>query len=261
MKRALRVLVVDDERLSRETGVLQLRKAGHTAVAVENAYKALDALDSDRWDVVLCDLRMPGKDGLSLLRTIRHDYPGLDVVLMTAYGTVETAVQAMHAGAADYLTKPFHFEELEHRLSKLAELRQYREEVRSLRKRIADGAERTGIIGRSHAMTEVMRNVETYAGHDASVLVTGETGTGKELVSRALHERGSRANGPFVPVPCGAIPGELAESELFGHEKGAFTGATDRRRGKFQEATSGTQFLDETDEFVTDHQSGFDGAP
>lgn len=244
----LAVLVVDDGRLVRETTMRQLRDAGFTADAVENGYLALDHLSAGDWDVVVCDLRMPGMDGLELLRRIRADHPSVDVIVMTAFGTVKTAVTAMQDGAADYLTKPFHFQELELRLHTLGQLRGYRKQVSDLRSLLENGAASRRILGTSPRILEVIKLVHTFAAHSVPVLVTGETGTGKEVVARALHEAGPRALGPFVAIPCGAIPTELAESELFGHEKGAFTGASALRQGAFERAHRGTLLLDDVDD-------------
>ncbi|MBI4702739.1 MAG: sigma-54-dependent Fis family transcriptional regulator [Deltaproteobacteria bacterium] len=246
---ALRVLVVDDERISRETAVRQLRDACFVAAAADSGQGALERLSTQPWDVVLCDLRMPGMDGLALLRAVRRDWRDIDVIVMTAYGTVETAVEAIKDGAADFLTKPFSFQELEHRLRKLEELRGVRREVRGLRALLADDEEQCcGIVGRSPAMRELTERLRSFARHLAPVLITGETGTGKEMVSRALHQLGPRSHRPFVAVACGAIPTELAESELFGHEKGAFTGATGQRFGAFERADGGTLLLDDVDD-------------
>jgi len=248
-EKSLGVLVVDDERLSRQTAVRQLRDAGFEADAVDNGYRALERLEVQRWDVVLCDLRMPGLDGIELLRTVVQKHPGVDVVVMTAYGTVETAVAAIKHGAADYLTKPFRFQELEHRLRKLAELRRVREEVSGLRALLSETDDpSSGIVGRSPKMREVRQKIDTFAAHTAPALITGETGTGKEMVARSLHQHGPRARQPFVAVACGAIPSELAESELFGHEKGSFTGATGQRQGAFERADGGTLLLDDVDD-------------
>lgn len=254
MKNGLRVLVVDDERLTRVMTVRQLREAGFVADAVTNGYASLESVAAGRWDVVLCDLRMPGMDGLEVLRSLRRDQPEVDVLVMTAYASVETAVAAMQAGAADYLTKPFHFEELELRLRKLGELRGYRREVRDLRARLETGAH-SGLVGGCPEIRAVIKRVATFAGHTAPVLVTGETGTGKEVVARALHQAGTRSGGPFVPVACGAIPKTLAESELFGHERGAFTGASARRPGAFERASGGTLLLDDVDDLPLELQA------
>ncbi len=244
----LRVLVVDDDRLSRRTTARLLGDAGYHAESVENAYRALDALVAEPWDVILCDLRMPGMDGLELMEAVKREHPDVGFIVMTAYATVETAVSALKGGAADYITKPFRFQELDHRLHRIAELRGYQHEIQRLRRLLDDSGERSGIMGRSPAIMRVLELVATYADHAAPVLVTGETGTGKELVARALHDRGSRAGQPFVPVACGAIPGELAESELFGHERGAFTGATSQRIGAFERANHGSLLLDDIDD-------------
>ena len=242
------VLVVDDERLSRQTTVRQLRSVGFGAEAAENGYGAADRLSQGGVDIVLCDLRMPGMDGIGLLRHARRAHPDVDVLLMTAYGTVETAVEAMQLGAADYLTKPFQFTQLEHRLRKLCELRTYRSQVGELQQMLAESQGFGGIVGRDAGVHRARELIRVFADHAAPVLVTGETGTGKELVARGLHQRGPRARRPFVPLACGAIPKELAESELFGHEKGAFTGAASQRIGAFERANGGTLLLDDVDD-------------
>jgi len=242
-------LVVDDERLSREATVRQLRAAGFVADAVENGYLALESLANESWDVVVSDLRMPGVDGLELLGTVRKEHPEVDVIVMTAYGTVETAVAAIKQGAADYLNKPFRFQELEHRLRKLSELRGFRKEVSALRALLTEGEDVCcGLVGTSPSMRQVQQLIRTYAEHGAPVLITGETGTGKEMVTRAIHQLSPRVNKPLVAVACGAIPTDLAESELFGHERGAFTGAVGQRQGAFQRADGGTLMLDDVDD-------------
>ncbi|MFQ5928390.1 MAG: sigma-54-dependent transcriptional regulator [Acidobacteriota bacterium] len=250
----LRVLVVDDERLSRETTTQQLRDAGYDAKAVENAFQALQHLEEDRWDVVVTDLRMPTMNGLEFLKEIKGRSPEVEVILMTAYGTVETAVAAMHEGAADFLTKPFSFHELEVRLRKLTKLREIQRELNRLKAALDQSQAFSGLVGRSAVMRQVYERVELFAQNIAPVLIAGESGTGKELVARALHERSSRAHGPFVALGCGAIPSELAESEIFGHEKGAFTGAIQRRRGSFERAHRGSLLLDDVDDLPLDIQ-------
>ena len=252
---SLAVLIVDDERLSRVTTARQLSDAGYTAMAVASGEAALGELAAGAWDVVLTDLRMPGIDGIALLERVVRDYPGTDVILMTAFATVDTAVRALKNGAADYLTKPFHFDALHHRLKRLAQVRKYRSEVASLRARLAAHDESHGLIGTSTALRRAVRQVQTFAPHDAPVLITGETGTGKEVVARALHKLSRRETGPFVAIACGAIPSTLAESELFGHERGAFTGASTRRAGAFERADGGTLLLDDVDDLPLEIQA------
>ncbi len=251
----LSVLVVDDERISRQTTAEQLQGVGYIAEAAENAYAALKRLRERSWDVVLTDLRMPGMDGLDLLSELRRDFPATAVVLMTAYATVETAVSAMQQGAADYLTKPFSFAELQARLVRLDRERQSKAELSRLRALLNEQCATHGIVGRAPAMDRVRERIQLFASSDAPVVVTGETGTGKELVARAIHAAGPRAKRPFVAIGCGAIPRDLAESELFGHEKGAFTGALARHPGCFEQASGGTLVLDDVDDLPLDIQA------
>jgi DNA-binding NtrC family response regulator len=260
MTTALRVLVVDDERISRESTRQQLKVAGWVADAVPSAFVALERLAEGRWDVVLSDLRMPGMDGLAFLKEVRRLHPGVAVILMTAYGTVETAVSAMHDGAADYLTKPFRFAELELRLRRLEEVVASRSELGRLRALLDDGGagspalRRAGILGRAPGILRAGERIELYAETSAPVLVTGETGTGKELVASAIHALGPRRREPFVVVACGALARDGVDSHLFGHEKGALAGAFARKRGAFEEAGGGTVLLDEVSELPLDAQ-------
>jgi len=254
MSPKLRVLVVDDERLSRETTSQQLREAGYETEAVENAFKALQQLEKNRWDVVLTDLRMPTMDGLEFLKKVKQHSPDIEVILMTAYGTVETAVAAMHEGAADFLTKPFSFHELELRLRNLTRYQKIQRELNRLKAALDQSHAYGALIGRSVLMRKVFERIELFAENAAPVLIVGESGTGKELVARALHERGPRCQEPFVALACGAIPGELAESEILGHEKGSFTGAIQRRRGSFERAHRGTLLLDDVDDLPLEIQ-------
>ena len=255
MHQTLRVLVVDDEKISRETTARLLSKAGYETGSADNAFHALDRVDAVRWDVILTDLRMPTMDGLEFLTEVKQRSPDTEVIVMTAYGSVESAVTAMREGAADYLLKPFGFDELNVRLQRLKELHDSRNELAKLHAILGETAGSSGLVGQSPQMRFVLERVELCADNPAPVLITGETGTGKELVARALHERGGRAKGPFVAVACGAIPKDLAESELFGHEKGAFTGAIQRRQGSFERANGGTILLDDLDDLALDIQA------
>ena len=256
MSDKLNVLVVDDEAMSTRVTVQQLRQAGYLAEAADSGQDALARLELEPFDVVLSDLRMPQMDGQELLRRIKEAQPDTIVILMSAYGDVTTAVEAMRAGASDFLIKPFPFEALTVRLEQLSELCDARREIRSLRAIIDDEVTPTscGLQGRSTRMTEVKDQIMTYASSDVPVLISGETGTGKELVARALHLCGPRRLGAFIAVACGAIPRELAESELFGHQQGAFSGATTSRRGFFERANGGTLLLDNVDDLPLDIQ-------
>ncbi|NUO15558.1 MAG: sigma-54-dependent Fis family transcriptional regulator [Planctomycetaceae bacterium] len=253
MPASLKVLVVDDDRLNRLCLTSMLKEAGHQADACDSAMAALEAMDRAPFDLLFTDVRMPGMDGLQLLAETKARHPSIDVVLITAYGSVEAAVEAMRAGAADYLTKPFELPELVFRLSRLIELRAARSEVNSLRALLGHHCH-CGIVGNSPAIQRVYQRIHAFADNDAPVLITGETGTGKELVARALHVHSHRGKQPFIAVGCGTIPRELAESELFGHEKGAFTGATQRRKGSFERADGGTLLLDDIDDLPLDLQ-------
>jgi len=249
-----RILVVDDDKLSRITTTKQLTAAGFDAVSADGGFSGLNELAMGTYDVVLTDLRMPGMDGLELLAKIKEDYPAVDVILMTAFGSVENAVQAIQLGATDFLTKPFQFQELTLRLTRITELKSTRAELAMLRSIVGDTGETMGLIGGSKQMTLVRERIGFFADHTVPILITGETGTGKEVVSRALHQNSSRKNKPFVAVGCGNIPRELAESELFGHEKGAFTGAASRRIGSFEHADGGTLLLDDIDDLPLELQ-------
>ena len=251
---SVNILVVDDSKISRESTASYLAELGYRAVAHDNAFSALEALDDGRWDLVITDLRMPSMDGLQFLREVKSRAPDTAVIIMTAYGTVETAVEALRRGARDYLLKPFPLEQLRIHVERLLELIKAQEELGTLRRQLGVSTFPGGLVGASPQMKKVFQLIEQFAGRAANVLITGETGTGKEMVARALHEHSSRKNGPFVAVPCGAIPRELAESELFGHEAGAFTSAQKRRRGYVEMADGGTLFLDDVDDLPQDLQ-------
>lgn len=254
-KPLLRVLVVDDERLSRVTAHEQLKEFGYISDTAEHAEHALEKLEENEFDVLVSDVRMPGMDGLDLLRTVKSKYPDMNVILITAFGTVETAVSAIKEGASDFLTKPFRFPELDFRLRKIQELMDTRKEISHLREVIDKTQTFYQLVGQSKKMEEVYESIRMFADNAVPVLIVGETGTGKEMVSRALHMQGSRAERPFIPVSCGAIPKDLAESELFGHEKGSFTGALQQRIGHFERADKGTLLLDDVDDLPLETQA------
>lgn len=250
----MNILVVDDAQLSRDAISSFLNESGYHAEAHANAFSALEALDSSHWDLVVTDLRMPTMDGLQFLKEIKARSPSTAVIIMTAYGTVETAVQAIREGALDYVTKPFHSEQLRLRIERLQELVRTRQELDALKRTLGPSASYAGLVGSSPEMRKVFQLIDQFADRPGNVLITGETGTGKEMVARALHARGQRKSGPFIPVSCAAVPRDLAESELFGHEAGAFTGAARRRHGHVEMAQGGTLFLDDVDDMPMEIQ-------
>ncbi len=241
----LRIVVVDDEPSQRELIGGFLAKQGHEVFLAASGSEALAYVTNRQVDLVLSDCRMPGMSGPELLLGIKSVNPEVPLVLMTAYGTVETAVQAMKDGAADYLAKPLDLEELLVRLARVAERSRLRSEVRDLQARLVERHRLEGIIGESGRMQEVLALAKRVAPSDATVLIRGESGTGKELIARAIHFNSPRAHGPLVNLNCAALPEQLLESELFGHEKGAFTGAVAQRKGRFEQADGGSIFLDE----------------
>ncbi len=243
-----RILVVDDEANARTALAELLRDEGYTIETAADGFKALPKLEEFAPDLLLTDLRMPGMDGLELMRKARELDPETVVVLMTAHGAVDSAVAAMRSGAADYLPKPINMDELVIVLERELERRRLRAETGQLRERLSEKHRISSIVGTSPAMQEVFDTVLQVAPSRASVLITGESGTGKELVAAALHEHSPRARGPFVKLHCAALAETLLESELFGHERGSFTGAVARRDGRFQQAHGGTLFLDEIGE-------------
>jgi len=251
-----KILLVDDDRDLCEAIVEGMRPRGFDVTFYTSAPPALAALaEGGDWDAVVTDISMAGMSGLALCERVVADHPTLPVVLITAFGSLETAVGAVRAGAYDFITKPFDFGVLTLVLERAVGHRRLREEVRRLRDVVARSAEMDGMIGTSPAMRRVFELVERVGETDASVLITGQSGTGKELVAHALHKRGRRADGPFVAVNCAAIPEALLESELFGHVKGAFTDARAARRGLFLKAHGGTLFLDEIADMPSGMQS------
>jgi DNA-binding NtrC family response regulator len=246
--RSGRILVVDDEVNSRTALAELLREEGFEVETAADAFKALGKYEDFTPHVVVTDLKMPGMTGIELVEKIRAMEDAAAVVVMTAFGEVQSAVDAMRAGAADYLTKPFNLAALLVSLDKVFETQQLRRETRQLRARVRDRVAPGNIVGNSPPMQRVFEVVDQVAPSKATVLITGESGTGKELVANAIHQRSPRANGPFVKLHCAALAESLLESELFGHEKGSFTGAAARKDGRFQIADGGTLFLDEIGE-------------
>ena len=237
------VLVVDDEANLRKVLSALLRREGYRVLSAPDGEEAWDILGHETVDVLLSDLRMPGLDGMQLLKRVIERYRGVPVVMLTAHGTVDTAVDAMKLGAFDYLTKPFDKEELRASIKKAAAHARMRDSEPGVRH--VGGGSRYGIVGRSPALDDVFRTIEKVAASPTTVLITGESGTGKELIADALHQESPRANKPLIKINCAAIPRDLIESELFGYEKGAFTGAVTSKPGRFELAHEGTLFLDE----------------
>jgi two-component system NtrC family response regulator len=239
------ILIVDDEKVQREILAGFLSKQGYKSAAVEDGAKALERYSAGSFDLVLTDFRMPGMDGFTLLMELKRRNPEAVVVIMTAYGTVNTAVAAMKEGAYDYLTKPIDLDELLLRIQRVEREAALKRENRQLKEELREKFQIDFIITASGKMEEALNLVGRVASSQATVLILGESGTGKELFARALHYAGPRAEKPLVKVNCAALPENLLESELFGHEKGAFTGAVARRVGRFEQADGGSIFLDE----------------
>jgi two-component system response regulator HydG len=241
----LSILIVDDEQVVRDSLVHWFTEEGYDVDAADSATDALSKLAGREFDLVIADIRMPGMDGIELLEKIRTEQLDTSVILMTGYASVETAVRALKHGAFDYITKPFDPDDLSVVVRNALEQHRLKRENRMLRQQICDEHALTDLIGQSEAMRHVREQIETVAAVDSTVLIEGESGTGKELVARAVHRLSPRRYNPMVVVHCGALTETLIESELFGHEKGAFTGAQYRKKGKFEAATGGTVFLDE----------------
>jgi DNA-binding NtrC family response regulator len=251
-----RILIVDDDVDMAETCRRIFRKVGIEADAVYGAQEALDALARESgYAIVLTDLRMPRIDGAELLQQIKKRQPQIDVIMMTGYGTIQNAIQAMKIGATDYITKPFDKEELLRAVNQILESRRLKGEVDRLRKELKEPSAVPKLVGGGPAMQRVFSLIQAAARNESSVLIVGESGTGKEVVARSIHYSGTRAHKPFVPVNCSAIPRGLIESELFGHRRGAFTGASATTLGLVRSADGGTLFLDEFAEMPLDTQA------
>ena len=251
----LRILFADDERSLRELMRLELPRFGHEVFACEDGRKAIHAIETGNYDCAILDIRMPGFTGVEALKRIKEIAPETEVVLLTGHATVETAVDALRLGAFDYLTKPCKMAELEAVLGKIAEKRALVHRSLALEARLRGLEGSPKMIGGAPAMQRVQTLIAKVAPTDSTVLILGETGTGKEVAARAVHDRSRRAEAPFVPVNCGALPEHLVESELFGHRKGAFTGADSNRKGLFEVANGGTLFLDEVGELPKSMQA------
>ncbi len=245
MPRKISILIVDDEESVRDSLYNWFIEDGYRVECAEDAKKALNILESDDFDIVLADIKMPGMDGLEMLKRIKSLRKDSIVIMMTAFATVDTAVQALKDGAFDYVTKPFDPDDLSHLIRNASRQITLTEENELLREKLVSLENVESLVGRSQSMSQVLKEIESVAPTNASVIITGESGTGKELVARAIHANSPRRFFPLVSVHCGALTESLLESELFGHEKGAFTGAVYNRKGRFEMADNGTIFLDE----------------
>jgi len=254
MKKQAKVLVADDETIVRESLRDWLGDVGHQVLTAENGIQALEIIRKEKPAVLITDLVMPGMDGIELMKKAREIAPGIEVIIITAYGSIPTAINAIREGAYDYIEKPFCPERAELLIDKLMEHQWLLEENIALQQKLEERYRFENIIAKSPRMQQVIEVIKVVAKSNATVLITGETGTGKELVARAIHSQSYRRDRPFVAVSCAALPESLLESELFGHEKGSFTGAYAQKKGKFEVANRGTLFLDEIGEMSANVQ-------
>ncbi len=252
-----KILVVDDDQGLLTLMRVRLTAAGYQVILADGGEEALARVQEEACDLALIDLKMEGMDGITLLQALLHLYPGLPVLILTAHGTIASAVEATQKGASDYLTKPFDPQDLLHRIEKVLEVRQLKGEVESLRTLIQERYHFDNIVASSDKMQQVLRQVVQIAATNAVVTLYGESGTGKELVAKTIHAASRRSQGPFIAINCGAIPEGLLENELFGHVKGAYTGADRSSMGLLQQADKGTVFLDEIAELAPPLQSKF----
>jgi len=253
--RPMRILFADDEASIQELMRIELPRLGHEATVCPDGRTALAAIERTSYDCVLVDLDMPGVGGMEVIRRVRETSPDTEVVIITGKSSVETAIEAVRRGVCEYLTKPCRLSEIQAVLERVRQRRELTARLRALERRVRRAEGATHLVGGSSSLEIVRRLIDRVAKSDAAVLVRGETGTGKELVARAIHEGSGRADGPLVAVNCGALPEHLVESELFGHRKGAFTGADEHRAGLFEVADGGTLFLDEIGELPRSLQS------
>jgi two-component system response regulator PilR (NtrC family) len=245
------ILVVDDELSMRELLEYMLKREGYEVLCAENGRKAISLLEKNNFDLLLCDIRLGDITGLDVLRASKQHHPNTVVIMISAYATTETAVEAMNEGAYDYVPKPFNNDELKQTIAKALDLKTIEHEKQILDEELKKTLHFGKIVGNSPRMMHIYNMVRKVAKTRTSILITGESGTGKELIARAIHEQSDRCDRPFVPINCGGIPETLMESELFGHKKGAFTGATQDKKGLFEIAHKGTVFLDEIGELST----------
>lgn len=253
MAKSMKIMVVDDEQIIRISLEDELKDAGYVVEAFENAVAALDTLQNQRFDLVISDIKMPEMDGLEFLEKIKDLRPDTFVLMMTAYGSIETAVDAMKKGAYDYLNKPFDMDELMVMVGRIEQLSRMTRENQQLRAQL-ETTQQDKFVGQSQVIQESLKLVEKVAKTDSTILITGETGTGKELLTQTIHNNSLRKDKPFIPVNCAVLSREIFESELFGYEKGAFTGANATRQGRFELADGGTLYLDDVDDIPLDLQ-------
>ncbi|HBP19540.1 MAG TPA: Fis family transcriptional regulator, partial [Planctomycetes bacterium] len=238
------ILVVDDQKSLRRSMAITLSRAGHSVDEAASGEEAIRRVDESLYDLVITDLKLPDQDGLAVLEAVKARSTDTEVVIVTAYGSIESAVEAIRQGAHDYLAKPFSHEQILCSVDLALERRRLRTEVRSLARRLEDPNDPSSIIGQSEKLGRVLEIVGEWAASDSTILITGETGVGKDLLARRIKQLSPRAEGAFVVVNCATIPDNIFESELFGHMKGAFSGANRTRKGLAQEADGGTLFLD-----------------
>ncbi len=255
MKKGVKVLLVDDEAVVRGSLQAWLEDSGYSVLTAENGLQALEILEKERVGILITDLVMPGMDGIELMKKAKDILPNIQVIIVTAYASIPTAISAMKEGAYDYIEKPISPERVESILERLVDLKGLIEENRSLRQKLEDSYRFENIITKSPEMQRVIEVIKIVAKSTATVLITGQSGTGKELVARAIHSQSPCGDKPFIAVSCAALPENLLESELFGHEKGSFTGAYAQRKGKFELANQGTFFLDEIGEISANIQA------
>lgn len=248
MDEKMSIMIVDDEMIVRESFLHWFEKFGHRVETASSGFDALEKLEKTFFELLFVDIRMPGMDGIELLEKVKEEYPDTIVIIITAYGSIETAVKAMKMGATDYLLKPFNPDQLFLLMEKVVHQKKLVSEYEYMKGRLEEITRFDNIIGQSRAIQDVFDLIPELAQSDSSILIFGETGSGKELVAKAIHAKSRRSHLPFIAINCGSIPDSLLESELFGHQKGAFTGANHPRKGFFEVVSGGTFFLDEIGE-------------